>query len=131
MYAVVQIGSRILRSPMGMKRSVPPRFGVWASAGVASVPAASAAVPVRKSRRVRWLIACSSSGSAPEIVLERGKRLGRELVRGQALPVPLGDGAPETLGLRLRLGEQRGLVQADDVAALDHAATVDDDLGHV
>jgi hypothetical protein len=75
MYAVVQIGSRILRSPMGMKRSVPPRFGVWASAGAASAPAASAVEQARKSRRVRWLMTFSL-GSPSQIGLERRERLG-------------------------------------------------------
>src|SRR5437867_1542408 len=65
MYAVVQIGSRIFRSPMGMNRSVPPRFGVWARAGDASV-AAAAAVEARNWRRVRSLMG-RLLGSAHEI----------------------------------------------------------------
>src|SRR6266540_2453007 len=126
MYAVVQIGSRIFRSPMVMNRSVPPRFGVWARAGVASV-AAAAAVEARNWRRVRSLMG-RLLGSAREIGGERRKRRGRELVRRQPLPVPFGHVAPEPLGLRLRLGQERYLVHAHDAAALDDGLAVHDDL---
>src|SRR6266478_10071196 len=57
MYAVVQIGSKFLRSAWGTKRRVPPRF--WAcTAGADRVTAAAAAVP-RKARRLRSLITFS------------------------------------------------------------------------
>src|SRR5262245_27148434 len=51
MYAVVQIGSRILRSACGTKRSVPPFFCACTEAA-AAVVAASAAVPARNVRRL-------------------------------------------------------------------------------
>jgi hypothetical protein len=42
--------------------------------------------------------------------------------------VPLGNGAPQTIGLGLGLGQQRALVQADDVAVFHDAAAIDDHL---
>src|SRR4029453_7153216 len=51
MYAVVQIGSRILRSACGTKRSVPPFFCACTE-GAAAAVAASAAVPARNVRRL-------------------------------------------------------------------------------
>src|SRR5882762_3599020 len=52
MYAVVQIGSRILRSACGTKRSVPPRF--CACTNGARAVAATATDPARKARRLSW-----------------------------------------------------------------------------
>src|SRR5215467_6353138 len=76
MYAVVQIGSRILRSPMGTKRSVPPFFGAWAAAlgwaeapsGGAASAAAAAAVPARNARRfmLSLLMAAGSGMARPD-----------------------------------------------------------------
>src|SRR5262249_10150344 len=55
MYAVVQIGSRILRSACGTNLSVPPRF--WACTyGAATVVAAIAADPARNVRRLSVIL---------------------------------------------------------------------------
>src|SRR5258705_12900154 len=51
MYAVVQIGSRILRSAWGTKRSVPPFFCAC-TYGAAAAVLAIAAVPARDGRRL-------------------------------------------------------------------------------
>src|SRR5215472_15369096 len=67
MYAVVQIGSRILRSACGTKRRVPPRF--WAcTRGAPRAVAAAVAVPARKARRLRSLIVGPSLGRGGAVV---------------------------------------------------------------
>src|SRR5215475_7691297 len=55
MYAVVQIGSRILRSACGTNLSVPPRFWAW-TYGAATVVAATAADPARNVRRLSVIL---------------------------------------------------------------------------
>src|SRR5262247_3863515 len=55
MYAVVQIGSRILRSAWGTNLSVPPRFCAC-TYGAATVVAATAADPARNVRRLSVIL---------------------------------------------------------------------------
>src|SRR6185369_14634925 len=79
MYAVVQIGSRILRSAWGTNLSVPPRFCAW-TYGAATLAAATAAVPAMKRRRLRLMgdppvrgpASASDGGTPPHRVQGRG-----------------------------------------------------------
>src|ERR671937_2157907 len=68
MYAVVQIGSRTLRSAWGTKRKVPPRF--CACTNGARAAAAVAMDPATKARRLSWGMAAKPPREGP--ILARG-----------------------------------------------------------
>src|SRR5438046_2519566 len=73
-------------------------------------------------------IGAPRDGSSPEVGRQRWKRLRRELVGRQPLPVPLGNGRPQAIRFGLSFGQQPRLVEAHDMTVLDARLAVDDHL---
>src|SRR5215469_7001124 len=108
MYAVVQIGSRILRSACGTKRRVPPRFWACTRGAARAVAAAAVAVPARKARRLRSLIVGPSVGRGGAVVSIGRRRNGAGALGDQPIVARLAMTGEVEHGLLVGAAEVEG-----------------------
>src|SRR2546427_8539018 len=118
--------------PMAGRATVRPNASIVSMRSGTAIAATTSQRPLR-TRSAGTLdavmpIGSPRDGSSPEIARERWKRLRRELVGRQPLPVPLGNGRPQAIRFGLSLGQQPRLVEAHDMTVLDARLAVDDHL---
>src|SRR5216110_156880 len=118
--------------PMAGRATVRPNASIVSMRSGTAIAATTSQRPLR-TRSAGTLdavmpIGSPRDGSSPEVGRQRWKRLRRELVGRQPLPVPLGNARPQAIRFGLSLGQQPRLVEAHDMTVLDARLAVDDHL---